>query len=370
MKQLIVVLFLLVNQLAYVFGQCEADCVWPGDHNANGIANSLDILALGLAWGETGPPRANTTTNWEALEADDWAGSLPLLGTNFKHCDSDGDGELTLNDQFPISINYNQTNANFTGLLGNELVGNDLFIVPQNTVATPGGSLIFDIHLGTAADPISDLHGIGFQLDMDTQYVSNVLFDFSDSWIGSDDDILGYGKYSGEFDHAGTAITRLDGNTVGGFGKIAQIEIVIIDVILAISSDTTACLPFPIQFKNVLGINGEEEDLMITSQEKALLLKHPSQLTNIAETPEVETVEVKVFPNPTEGRVFVQSPDQAMQKLVLFNTLGQTVFQHVFSTATENRQQFELMLSSFSSGCYFLAIHTKHQKIIKKIILE
>ena len=102
------------------FGQCTEDCVWPGDLNANGIVNALDALAFGFALDSMGPARSNMSTDWQALEADDWIQNLPELGTNFKHIDANGNGIVEENDQFIISVNYDLTNDNFVKFLGLE----------------------------------------------------------------------------------------------------------------------------------------------------------------------------------------------------------------------------------------------------------
>lgn len=47
-----------------------------------------------------------------------------------------------------------------------------------------------------------------------------MFFDFSEIWFGVDEEVLLYGKYSGEFDYVGVVFICLDGNLVSGFGKI------------------------------------------------------------------------------------------------------------------------------------------------------
>lgn len=348
--------------------QCTDDCVWPGDMNANGIANNLDVLAYGIAFGEMGPIRAGATTTWEAQEAENWGLDLPVLGADYKHVDANGDGLIDNDDQFVIAVNYNETNENFAGLLGNDLLGDDLFLVPQNTVTSPGGSLFFDVHLGTEDNQISDLYGIGFQLDIDTQYVQGVNFDFSDSWIGVDEEYFGFGKFSDEIDHASTAITRLDGNTISGFGKIAQIEIVIIDVILGFEADSTTCLPFPIEFKNVLAIDNEEGDLMIGSQGETLNLKHPSQLTAVNDLTTIDN-SIAIYPNPAQDFLWVMSRDEAIESARIYNQLGQRVLQQSFNNINET-QRIDLKSLPVSSGFYFVEIISNNTKSVQKIFIN
>jgi len=369
MKYIIVLFLMIASAIQGLYAQCEENCVWPGDLNANGIANNLDILALGFSLGETGPARDNPMNTWEAFAADEWTGNLPGLNVNFKHADANGDGMITTEDQFPVSINYNEVNDSFAGLLGNNLLGDDLFFVPQNIMAAPSGSFFMDIHLGTAANPIENIYGIGFQIDVDTQYVREVNFDFSESWIGVDEEIFAYGKYTDEIEHIGTAITRLDGTTVSGFGKIARIEIVITDVVLGLVTDTTACLPFLLQFQNVLGINEFEDDLLIEARGDSLTLKNESQFTNTNNLE--ENPEWIVYPNPVQDILYIEVNETPLNNLILYDLLGRAVFRKeltAYEMATDNIMEIDL--SHIQGGLYFVTLHSDHSKFVKKILLE
>ncbi len=369
MKHLIILFFTILGALPILQAQCTEDCVWPGDLNANGIANNLDILAIGFAIDETGPARSPANNDWEAMEVDNWAGSLPILGANYKHCDANGDGLVSTDDQFPVSINYNRTNPNFTGLLGNNLLGDELFFVPQNNTTSPGGSYFIDVHLGRSDQTIDGIYGIGFQVVFDTQYVAEVKFDFSESWIGVDEEIFGYGKYSEETEHAATAITRLDGTPVSGFGKIAQMEIVITDVVLGLVNDTTACLPFSLQFENVLGINEFEEDLMIRAKGDSLTLKHPSQIVS-TQNLENQASAFAIYPNPAQDILHLKTDQQKIKEVVLFNQLGQSVFQKNIPQEETKQQYFQITTAQLPRGVYFLSIKTDATKYLKKVVLQ
>ncbi len=370
MKYFLVLFMIFVSTAFVASAQCNEDCVWPGDLNANGIANNLDILAFGFSLGEMGAARLDQTVLWDAYTADDWLGNLPGLNSNFKHSDADGNGVVNSNDQFPVSINYNQTNDDFVGLLGNDLLGNDLFLVPQNLVAAPGGVFVLDIHLGSAGDPIDNIYGIGFQINVDTQYVTEVNFDFSESWIGDGDNIFTYGKYSDEIEHIGTAITRLDGTTVSGFGKIAQVEIVITDVVLGLVIDSTACLPFTLDFANVLGINEFEEDLLIEAEGDSLILKNESQLTSNNNLLGANS-SFKIYPNPVENLLFVQPKNDRIESVTVYDLLGREVFQESFESY--NLPQEEVMkfdLSNVYNGLYIINIKGQYSNFAQKILLK
>src|ERR1039458_8539318 len=68
-------------------------CVWPGDADDNGEVNKRDVLHIGLAYGSTGPSRADTSSTWQAYHANDWKKTFKG-GLNYKYADCNGDGKV------------------------------------------------------------------------------------------------------------------------------------------------------------------------------------------------------------------------------------------------------------------------------------
>ncbi len=365
------VLTLLMAVLLSTFGkaQCTVDCVWPGDLNANGVANNLDFLTLGFSFSATGPLRANQTVLWQPLTAADWVGTIPSLGTNFKHCDADGNGLIDEQDRLPININYNQTNPDFAGFLGNNIPGDDLFIVPIVPIAAPADTLVFDIHLGTTGSPVEDIYGIGFRLVVDTQYVSEILVDYSNSWIGIPTEVLSYSKYSGDFDHAGLAITRLDGTMKSGAGSIAQVKIVITDVILGLEMDSTACIPFPIKLEYVYGIDNMGTDQLITTNANSLMLKHPSMLTSTEEIFPKQDASILVYPNPVTDHITIWSDQAPIHAIALYNSLGILVHRQQNEEGGKS-VNINIKTRQLPAGYYLLQIKNGPFTTLKKVFLE
>ncbi|MEO1713111.1 MAG: hypothetical protein AAFU60_07230, partial [Bacteroidota bacterium] len=89
---------------------CGDGNVWPGDADANNIAQHYDLLNIGIAYGLEGEPRDFVSIDWNGFSADDWALEF-LSGTNYKHADANGDGLVDLNDVDAILENYNETNG-------------------------------------------------------------------------------------------------------------------------------------------------------------------------------------------------------------------------------------------------------------------
>ncbi|MCI5058867.1 MAG: hypothetical protein MRY83_22325, partial [Flavobacteriales bacterium] len=110
-----------------------SDTIWPGDCDANGVADIVDILPIGIGYGSTGPVRPNATINWVGQFGNDW-GTNFVNGVDYKHADCNGDGLIDQNDLSAILLNYGLTHAKGE--------------TPQFNALDP--SLIVDITLDTA----------------------------------------------------------------------------------------------------------------------------------------------------------------------------------------------------------------------------
>lgn len=91
---------------------CSPDCVYPGDANADGIANYEDLLAIGLAMGQQGAAREEGMLYWGPLPAEPWADDF-FWGPNHHHADCDGDGEVDEGDVALIRLNYGKTKPGY-----------------------------------------------------------------------------------------------------------------------------------------------------------------------------------------------------------------------------------------------------------------
>jgi hypothetical protein len=352
-------LLLFILQFAQA-QDCTEDCVWPGDANQNGITNNMDVLALGLGFDAMGPERIPSTVFWEGQDAPDWPQSLPVSGVNFKHIDANGDGSISENDFFPIGNNFNITNDLFDGLMGIEIPGDDLFLEIPATDYAPGDTISVIVHLGSEENPIEDIYGIAFSIQLDTQYISEIIeIDFTNNWLTADQNPpIHFDKYlPGLMDEVQFTTSRSDQSTTSGFGELLRFDIVIVDDIIAIIQDPTICLPFPLLIERVMGINNNEEDLMITSQNDSLQLKHPTQIMNLERSLPGD-ISLEVFPNPATDVIEVQTRETEITGWALVTPSGTVQSQQQFITSS--RQSFHILLhDGVAAGLYTLVIYTE-----------
>ncbi|TNE65442.1 MAG: T9SS type A sorting domain-containing protein [Bacteroidetes bacterium] len=175
------VLFLLLLPLS-LFSQ---NILLPGDANNDGRVDHLDLLAIGLNTGKTGPPRPTQGLNWMPMDFTPWAGSLPQTGVNAGFSDCDGDGIVTNDDVLAIKLHYDSLqNASFPP------PAPYLPVEPAPTTAVPGLVFTFDrdtvgvsdtlrlsvfyVHPFGLPEPASPF-GVAFRLEFDEFVIQDSL---------------------------------------------------------------------------------------------------------------------------------------------------------------------------------------------------
>ena len=88
----------------------EVSSVWPGDANQDNIVNFVDLLNIGVAFGNKGPARNDRTGIWQLTPAADWSQRF-ATGQNFKHADANGDGSVDEEDIKILKSNYGKKNC-------------------------------------------------------------------------------------------------------------------------------------------------------------------------------------------------------------------------------------------------------------------
>ncbi len=213
----------------------ESDKVWPGDANTDNIANHIDLLPIGLAFGTEGPPRRQTGDTWEGLQAEDWTASF-TDGTNYKHADTNGDGFINAADTIAIAVNYNRTHGRVQTPV--ELPTTDLdppiFVdLPDADDVADGTEFRIPIVLGAEESVVEDIYGVAFTLEFDPEVIKpeSVRLFYPATWIGEPGiNSMAFDSLFAEDGLIEIALTRTDGNVVSGYGPIAYLGGIIDDI--------------------------------------------------------------------------------------------------------------------------------------------
>ena len=334
---------------------CEDDCVWAGDLNADGIANHCDLLALGVGLDESGPVRP-APYNWSPRNGEAWAGQQGN-GANEKHLDADGNGQAAYEDFFLSEEHYNLTHSGYQPPAPEYREGPELWLEAADSVdlgnLSPGQSPIF-ITIDLTED-LPDLYGLAFSLEYDTAYIESIFALQAGYRLASRTFQTGSGgsALAGQFDFAKVAVESI------GQGRLSLLQIKVKDDFLyPLPADSTL-----IRFKNIKAIRSDGTEIEIGGTTVAA--RFPGIVVTGTEDPS-DGAPVRIFPNPTNGRLELRFPGQQIDGVALFTATGQL--------AWRQRQRFtdsaSLNLGQLPEGLYFLQVQQGAQRIVRKVVLR
>jgi hypothetical protein len=344
----------LLDNLCYELIDPE---VWPGDANADNIANHIDLLSVGLAYGAQGPARFVDSDNWSGFFAPDWAQSF-ADGHNYKHADCNGDGEVNASDRNAIEQNYGLTHGPelpFTALPGTDF--DPPVFVDFPPILPDGAAFNVPIVIGSAELPVQDIYGIAFTVEFDPLVIDPAAIEitYPVSWFGQPNVNTLYidRTYAAE-GQIEIALTRTDLNNVSGFGPVAYIIGIIDDIAGLVKSD--------IQVSKIKAIRNNEKRIPLNALVQSFDVSQK-------EGPQPEDTELargmfSVFPNPATDWVTVSSRHGLeVDELRLMNTSGA-----LLPALQEGGNR--ISLEGLPAGVYILRIRSGQTLVHKKVVKQ
>ena len=356
---------------------CSNDCVLPGDLNADGIVNSLDLLPLGLQIGEIGPERTNKSTQFTPQIAADWNMTLIDGSTNLKHHDANGDGVLTERDVQAIVANYGQVNhlipfsppALAKGIsISATRVTPSLEEVPLGE-PIPAGTLIeLEIAIGEEEAQELDLYGFTFPFKMSGKsWIDPASFKVTfhdDSWTALNSPTLTLQKEvpSTNADQISLdlAFTRTSKTAVSGLGKLATVGFIVIEDNLEGIRPQDDQIDFNIAIGQSYSINQdgqyyEYEGTGITVP------------VSISQTTSVETLPpsaIALYPNPATDQLTVQLEEttNVITDITVYNMAGA----HVYRATNLQTVTQQVPVGQLPEGLYIAQLMTEEGMVAKK----
>ncbi|MBL4657071.1 MAG: T9SS type A sorting domain-containing protein, partial [Flavobacteriales bacterium] len=340
------------------------DSVWPGDANSDGVANNVDLLSIGIAYGDTGPARSGASLNWIAQYASDWVGTFQS-GVNYKFADCNGDAIVDANDTLAISLNYGLTH-NKGQVPGNALATDPTLYLDVNIDTIPTGTqLTVPVMLGTSSIPATGVYGLAFTINYDPSLIdtSSVRMNFDNSWLGTTGTDLISLQMDSYFDgQIDVAISRTDMNNMDGFGQIASIGIVTIDNLSGKISIIDTML---FTLSNVILISNDETVQSVNFGSDSVIVQDTST-TGLNDLGEKLQSLVNVYPNPANDLVNIEWGKVPVDRVVLCNMLGEELKEILEPAGSK------LMLSTegYTGGIYFIRIEAPHGLVVKKLTIN
>jgi hypothetical protein len=353
----------------------NAQEMWPGDVNNNGVVNNVDIVYWAYARDAVGAARVNADSSWEAQDLSNilWDDYFPD-SLNFAYADCNGNGIIEDDDLNIIKQHYwfkrdSVAQEDYTaGIPG---IDPPLSIIATDPLTAIDETENLSLSLGNENMPIDSMFGLVFSLSFDSTEVqgseenAGFMFSFSEgSWINGTDNEQASETVivDRSLGVASVAIYRDHPDFLaGGWGDFANFQIVIEDVIfLTIEIDLDSAYYIDQYFnKHPLAVEG------------AVLATDSLELGNGSGTPGGGGISgPKIFPNPFKGRVFLELPDKGgnkMEHITLYGVEGRLLDNWKLE---EPVSRTSIELADYPNGMYLLEVKTEQGTVVKKLVIS
>ncbi|MEQ8704998.1 MAG: T9SS type A sorting domain-containing protein [Phaeodactylibacter sp.] len=327
--------------------------VYPGDANNSGKVDQADVLYTGYAYGSAGPARIETGTIFEEMPVSlDWQQTFPN-GVGYAHADANGNGQVNLSDMLAVVTNFGQSHSTPVPVVFPAAVpGMDaaLTFTPDllNPPLTAGSIVNIALDLDYPNLP-TEVNGLAFEIAFNKNYIQSISLNYDQDWLGGTSESFRFQTIStSQTDRLKTASTRYGVNPTAAAGRVGMLSIVIEDdLITFMQADSTQIL---LKIREVMLVDDSLELQPVVTDSLMLTVYNPSFL--VTQTAAEEAGDMRLLPNPvSNGRVLVGAPKD-IERICVFNMLGQPVYDQQPGTPT-----FELAVpGSWPTGYYLVRL--------------
>ncbi len=371
-------LFFLFASLAH-FALAQTFTLYPGDTNADGVANHYDLLPIGIAFGSMGELRDSVDIDWEAKTGFPWNNppTLPVSEIPLSFVDCNGDGIINEIDLEAIKVNFDETqndsdpppipyperlnvaclscpSPDIVITFDQDTVGSlDTFSAffelryPPNVLPEQGAlGIVFNVEYNYDPDKIIDSLTKVFPFD-----------DFDDRMYvaATHTEVVTAGLLPAA-GSLGLAAAGKGQNVFFSPTPLFRVDFVIIDMIVR---DDAEVFSLSIDPTTILILNEQEQ-----------IIKHGNILMDsvVVSAKEVfqKQVAVKISPNPARETLSVESPESPMEKIEIHSLAGE----RVFSLEMENQNRVEVPVTSLPPGVWLAVVQTKKGVAVKKFVKQ
>ena len=76
--------------------------------------------------------------------------------------------------------------------------------------------------------------------------------------------------------------------------------------------------------------------------------------------------EFEIYPNPSSELINIESADESIEKVFIYNSFGQIIKEFKIP----NANNFQINIANFEKGIYFVKVESKSGVVMKKIVVE
>jgi hypothetical protein len=362
---------LIALLFAASFSSLNAQVMWPGDANNNGIVNAVDVLYIGIASGANGPERDGATTNWEAQPFELWGQTFPD-GIDYGYADADGNGEIEDDDitsaLIPnFGISQPSTTADGYSNAAPGIGAPEVTLTPSATLVEAGATIDIGLSLGNLSQPLENFYGIALAMSYDSDLVEPITgFEYDDldnSWINADgaeiEDVFVKDEMSGL---AELALTRNNQTTISGSGQVAEFSIIIEDIIVGLTVDT-----FRLRIDSVLLIDNNFKRIPMVPDTATIIIADDT--TKLSSVRQLSTLPARLFPNPASGQCYLKLP-HSLRFLKLVDAYGRVIWQAPPTLLEPTTAPRPIPLQGLPSGVYQVQGGNGSGVFSKKLVVQ
>ncbi|MBK7406714.1 MAG: T9SS type A sorting domain-containing protein [Saprospirales bacterium] len=350
--------------------------MYPGDTNNDGVANYLDLLPIGIAFGVEGEPRPLASENWFAQPFILWAYNLPTTPwVNGGFINANGDALIDTLDLDAIVANYDmmQDTAmpipwqhNITCFTCPPPVLSISYDKDSVKVNESFQAFISVLYPETIPPDIGAL-GLGVELNYDPDLVVEssveVIPNTGEETLmfvtATSVDAFGYRLPS-----PGRLQLAAAGRGQNAFFKDATLVATVSFIVVDDIQRDTVFRAFKLDVSELLFLNLQEELLipLLQNQDSVVLYQ---DLDPVTEAPLAGLLEI--FPNPADGFIQVSSPQMMeLTTLRLWNAQGVLVREMNPGAGAS----WTFPVEDIPPGVYWLEALGEEEKWVRKLILR
>ncbi len=338
---------------------CISECIWPGDTNADGVVNILDLFPIGNNIGQYGTARRDKSLVWYGHGGENW-GQTNYVGSDvdLKHADTNGDGVISAEDVDAIVNHYgnNSTLAPYKSVQEGAI---EIQLLTSVTSVRPGDLIEMIVSMGNAENPAYDAKGLSFAIGYDARMIQeeSVSADFSSfTWLSRYDAYLSLGKIV-ERGKLEAGLVRSKGKGANGHGEVGKIKaIVISDDVHGFRVGDKSTIKFRLQDAYMMGANGQPVKLITKDLEIPLVIGK--------KTDPLKNDDLIMYPNPASDMVnFHINGVNKIDYVRIMDASGREV------TRLKNvdARSASVPLDASMRGFYIAEIMTEKGRIMKKL---
>lgn len=337
---------------------CISECIWPGDANADGVVNILDLFPIGNNMGRYGLTRNDKSLEWYAHGGTDWGITIyndsPV---DLKHVDTNGDGYISAEDADAI-VNHYSKNSTLAPYKSVQESAIEIQLISSVSSVRPGDMIEMIVSMGNAENPSYDTKGLSFALGYDAQLIKeeSVKADFNAlTWLSRYDAYLSLGKIV-ERGKLEAGLVRSKGKGANGHGEVGKVRAIVIDDVSGFRAGDNTKVKF--QFENAMMMGANGQLIQLKTQDLEIPLVSGKKIDILKQD------DLVMYPNPASDMVnFYINGVNTIEYVRIMDATGREVKR----LNNIDAKSASIPVDASMRGFYIAEVMTEKGRIMKKL---